>query len=267
MPLLIVDANARRRLTHEELLTQHGMRPATAGDEATAVDKIHRASKVGNPFRLVILDAGAPGPEDWPLFDRVHEAASRDQCALIVLVTASEAKLPAQYRELPKTQFLTKPAKYSEFLNAVEQALRDKPEETTVGGALDAKDRPLKILLAEDGLVNQEVAVGLLEMRGHHIEVANNGLEAIAALERQRFDLVLMDLEMPEMDGLEAAAAIRVMEQTSGGHTPIIAMTAHAVKGFRERCIHAGMDDYITKPIKPDELFKVVAAAAGASVT
>jgi two-component system, sensor histidine kinase and response regulator len=101
----------------------------------------------------------------------------------------------------------------------------------------------------------------LLEMHGHHVEIANNGREAIAALEQRSFDLVLMDLEMPEMDGIEAAAAIRVKEQTSGGHVPIVAMTAHAVKGFRERCLQAGMDDYITKPIRPDELLRVVESA------
>ena len=122
--------------------------------------------------------------------------------------------------------------------------------------------RPLQILLAEDEPVNQEVAVGLLVMRGHHVEVADNGRVALAALERNTFDVVLMDVEMPEMDGMEATAAIRAKEQTSGGHIPIIAMTAHAVKGFHERCLKAGMDDYITKPIKPDVLFKAVEDAA-----
>ena len=115
-----------------------------------------------------------------------------------------------------------------------------------------------RVLLAEDGLVNQEVAVGLLEMRGHRVVVAGNGKEAVAAWQQQAFDVVLMDLEMPEMDGLEAAAAIRAKEVATGRHVPIIAMTAHAVAGFRDRCLAAGMDDYITKPIKPEELFKAV---------
>jgi two-component system sensor histidine kinase/response regulator len=110
--------------------------------------------------------------------------------------------------------------------------------------------------------VNQDVAVGLLQMRGHHVEVANNGREAIAALERRQFDVVLMDLEMPEMDGLEAAAMIRRREAVRGGHVPIVAMTAHAIKGFRSRCLEAGMDDYITKPIKPAEMFKAVESAS-----
>ena len=122
--------------------------------------------------------------------------------------------------------------------------------------------RPLEILLADDGLINQEVAVGLLEMRGHRVEVVATGREALDALERRSFDVVLMDLEMPDMDGLEATAAIRRREQHAGGHVPIIAMTAHAIKGFRQRCLDAGMDDYITKPIKPQEMYRAVEAAA-----
>ena len=119
----------------------------------------------------------------------------------------------------------------------------------------------MEILLAEDGPVNQAVAVGLLEMQGHHVVVANNGQEALAALERQQFDVVLMDLEMPIMNGMEATAAIRDKEAANGGHTPIIAMTAHAVKGFREDCLEAGMDDYVTKPINPQKLFQAIEAA------
>ncbi len=140
------------------------------------------------------------------------------------------------------------------------------------GGAAAAPVRPLEILLADDGLINQEVAVGLLEMRGHRVEVVNTGREALDALERRSFDVVLMDLEMPDMDGLEATAVIRRQEETHGrpGHpedaafparvprVPIIAMTAHAIKGFRERCLAAGMDDFITKPIKPQEMYRAV---------
>ena len=143
------------------------------------------------------------------------------ECPIIVLVPASQAGIPAHYRQLPGTQFLTKPAKYSELLGAVAPALGGRrPEQSPADDAAAANVRPLQILLAEDGLVNQEVAVGLLEMRGHHVEVANNGREALAALEQQPFDLVLMDLEMPEMDGLEAAAAIRAKEATAAAISP-----------------------------------------------
>ena len=173
-----------------------------------------------------------------------------------MLVPASQAGISAHYRQLLGTHFLTKPPKYSEVIHAAALALGGS-RKPSLGDKAVEKIRELQILLAEDGAVNQDVAVGLLQMRGHRVEVANNGKEALAALERQPFDIVLMDLEMPEMDGLEATAAIRAKEATQGGHVPIVAMTAHAVMGFRQRCLEAGMDDYLTKPIQPDALFKV----------
>ena len=114
----------------------------------------------------------------------------------------------------------------------------------------------MQILVADDSPVNQDVASGLLELRGHKVDVVSSGREAIEALKRQSYDVVFMDIEMPDLDGMAATAAIREMEETSGMHTPIIAMTAHALKGFRERCLEAGMDDYISKPIQPQELFQ-----------
>jgi len=116
----------------------------------------------------------------------------------------------------------------------------------------------LRILLAEDNLVNQRLATRLLEKRGHHVVVAANGREALAALEKDIFDLVLMDMQMPEMDGFEATAAIRQKEKTDGGHLPIVALTAHAMKGDREKCLAAGMDGYLTKPLRPQELEEVL---------
>ena len=116
-------------------------------------------------------------------------------------------------------------------------------------------DRPLRVLLAEDNPVNQVVAIRLLEKRGHSVAVAGNGREALDATEQRIFDVVLMDLEMPEMSGLEATAAIRRREQRTGTHIPIIAMTAHAMIGDRERCLAAGMDGYVSKPVRADELY------------
>jgi two-component system sensor histidine kinase/response regulator len=120
-------------------------------------------------------------------------------------------------------------------------------------------ERPLRVLLAEDNTVNQRLAVRILEKRTHSVVVACNGKEAVAMLERQPFDLVLMDLEMPEMSGFEATAAIRQREQGTGRHIPIIALTAHAMKGDRERCLAGGMDGYVTKPVQARELFKAIA--------
>ncbi|MBC8873876.1 MAG: response regulator, partial [Planctomycetes bacterium] len=124
----------------------------------------------------------------------------------------------------------------------------------------------LRVLMAEDSLVNQKLAIGILERRGHTVVVANDGREALAALTTQRFDIVLMDVQMPQLDGIEATAAIRAMEKETGTHLPIVAMTAHAMKGDRERCLAAGMDAYVAKPVRARELLQaigVVLAAAG----
>ena len=127
------------------------------------------------------------------------------------------------------------------------------------------RTRPLRVLLAEDSLVNQKLAVGLLKRRGHAVVVANNGKEALASLELEKFDLVIMDVQMPEMDGLEATIAIRAKEKQTGAHVPIIAMTAHAMKGDRERCLEAGMDKYVSKPIRAKQLFEVIEEMVGSS--
>ena len=125
----------------------------------------------------------------------------------------------------------------------------------------EAELGPARILLAEDNVINQRVATRLLEKRGHTVVVAGNGLEAVALLDQQAFNLVLMDVQMPELDGFEATAAIRAKEKATGQHIPILAMTAHAMKGDKERCLDAGMDGYVTKPIKPAALFAAIAAA------
>jgi two-component system, sensor histidine kinase and response regulator len=155
---------------------------------------------------------------------------------------------------------LAKPAKLSQLLEALEQAIGQDAAPTPP--KLASTTRPLRILLAEDGPVNQQVAVGLLEMLGHHVDVANNGREAVDAVQHIAYDIVLMDLEMPEMDGLEATAAIRARETGQNQHVPIVAMTAHAVGGFRDQCLAAGMDDFLTKPIRPAELIAALERAS-----
>src|SRR5262249_13036563 len=127
--------------------------------------------------------------------------------------------------------------------------------------------RSMRLLLTEDNVVNQKLALRLLEKRGHAVVIAANGKEALAALEGQPFDVVLMDVQMPEMDGFEATAAIRAKEKVAGGHVPIVAMTAHAMKGDRERCLEVGMDGYISKPLQPSELFEAVEGRAGAGAS
>jgi CheY-like chemotaxis protein len=160
-----------------------------------------------------------------------------------------------------------KPIKQSELLDAINAAVGTRIPERERARATERellpRLRPLRILLAEDSLVNQKLAIGLLEKYGHCITVANNGQEAVRAWEGQEFDLVLMDIQMPEMDGLEATAAIRAREQQASRHTPILAMTAHALKGDRELCLAAGMDDYVSKPMRTQELFAAVGRVLG----
>jgi CheY-like chemotaxis protein len=163
--------------------------------------------------------------------------------------------------------YLMKPIKQSELLDSIVLALGvTAAEDEGPEGAVVRRPTqlpPLRVLLAEDSLVNQKVAVALLEREGHTVFVANNGREAVAAFESQGFDLVLMDVQMPEMDGFEATATIRGKEQQTGRHVPIIAMTAHALKGDRERCLEAGMDNYVAKPIHAERLFETMKAAIG----
>ena len=166
-------------------------------------------------------------------------------------------------RALGISAYLTKPIKQADLLNQICRVLeRDvsRPEAASPSTAVAATEaiRPAKILLAEDNIVNQRVAVGLLRRRGHHVTVANNGLEAVELFGRETFDLVLMDVQMPEMDGFEAVAAIRAAERTRGVRTPVIALTAHAMSGDRERCLAAGMDGYLTKPVKLAQLVAAI---------
>jgi CheY-like chemotaxis protein len=165
---------------------------------------------------------------------------------------------------------LSKPVKPAELYQAIRMALGwTPPEEARPGppAPRPAAARPLHILLAEDNLFNQKLAISLLQKHGHAVVLAGNGREALAALEREPFDLVLMDVQMPEMGGLEAAAAVRRREQETGGHVPIIAMTAYAMKGDRERCLEAGMDDYVSKPVRAQELFDTIARVVGGAGT
>jgi two-component system, sensor histidine kinase and response regulator len=184
---------------------------------------------------------------------------------IMMLSSAGQRGDAKRRREIGVAAYLTKPVRQSELLDAILTALGTRqikeasPAALATRHSLRETNNRLRILLAEDNAVNRLLAVRLLEKRGHAVTVAGNGKEALAALEKQPFDLVLMDVQMPEMDAFEATAAIRDKEKHSGSHLPVIAMTAHAMVGDRERCLAAGMDDYITKPIRPDDLTAVLA--------
>jgi CheY-like chemotaxis protein len=204
-----------------------------------------------------------PGMDGFSTVKRIKQDARLAKSAVIMLTSAGFRGDSARCRELGIDGYLTKPIKRSDLLEAIKLVLGSEtgPEASaslvTLHSLREQRAR-LKILLAEDNRVNQVLAVRLLEKRGHEVTVAGNGLEALEALDQQVFDLVLMDIQMPEMDGFEATAAIRKGEMKSGKHIPIVAMTAHAMAGDRERCLEGGMDDYITKPIRLELLLDAI---------
>ena len=258
--LLVVDDNATNRRILAEMLSTWGVNATLVASGSEALSLMAGASQAGTPFQLLLLDSMMPGMSGLDLARQIKREANLSTARILML---SSAGPPAEESELNKLNILRclgKPVKQSDLLKAICSALRDNVSSKSAVAPADATEsiRSLELLLAEDSLVNQKVALGLLKKRGHHVTIANNGREAVEALKRKSFDLVLMDVQMPEMDGLEATRAIRQMEETTNEHTLIVAMTANAMKGDNEECINAGMDAYLSKPIRAMELFRSV---------
>jgi PAS domain S-box-containing protein len=264
LPVLVVDDNATNRLVLHEMLTNWGMKPTTVDAGQEALFALEQARNAGTPFALVLLDAMMPEMDGFMLAGHIKDNPSLDVATLMMLSSANRGEDAARCRALGVASYLTKPVRQSTLLDAIMTSLG-----TCAGGVDGARSaagsefspragRTLRVLLAEDNIVNQRLAVNLLEKRGHAVVVVSNGRDAVAALDQGHFDIVLMDIQMPEMDGFEATAKIRAREAVANGHTPIVAMTAHALKGDRERCLAAGMDAYIAKPIRPQDLCEVL---------
>jgi PAS domain S-box-containing protein len=261
LPVLIVDDNATNRRILQEMLSNWRMQPAEADGGKTALAALCEAARAGRPFPLVLLDSNMPELDGFALADEIRRHAEIDGATIMMLTSGDRPGDVARCRQLGIAAYLTKPIKQSELLDAIMAVIgaRHAAEEQTTGvPPAPAASRQLRVLLAEDSLVNQKLAVHLLEKWGHTVSVANNGREAIAAAQTGRFDFVLMDVQMPEVDGLMATGEIRRWEQTVGGHVPIVAMTAHAMIGDRERCLASGMDHYIAKPVRSRELLAVI---------
>lgn len=261
--VLVVDDSATNRRILEEMLSNWRMKPAVSDGGRAALASLKHATLVRKPFRLVLLDAHMPEMDGFVVAGQILGDSRFHDTTLILLTSAGQRGDAARCKELGIAAYLTKPIKQSELLDAIMSSIRLRPsrvrrEAPAAEPRSDRARRPLRVLVVEDNPVNQKLAAQLLEKRGHKAIIAGNGLEALATLEKQAFDVVLMDIQMPKMDGLDATRVIREKEKSSGGHVPIIAMTAHAMKGDRERCLEAGMDAYVSKPIAPDELFTSV---------
>jgi CheY-like chemotaxis protein len=267
LPVLVVDDNATNRLILQEMLENHRMRPQTAASAAEALRLLREARAAGQPFPLLLTDVNMPDVDGFTLVEQIRQDEKLRDAVVIVLTSGDRTGDRARCAELGVAAHLLKPIKQSELMDAIILALgvtAAEPEPTARAEEARPVIPPLRILLAEDAYANQVLALGLLGKRGHSVTVANNGKEALALLQAQPFDLVLMDVQMPEMDGLEATRLIRQAEaegklpqpQTP---LPIVAMTAHAMKGDRERCLASGMTGYISKPIRSRDLEEVLA--------
>jgi signal transduction histidine kinase/DNA-binding response OmpR family regulator len=270
LPVLVVDDNATSRQILDEMIANWRMKPVTAKDGRSAMEALRRAHKDGHPFRLVLLDAHMPAMDGFEVASHVKHDPHLHGTTVILLTSAGHTEDMARAKSLGAAASVAKPVKQSDLWDAIITALhvagRQKARPSVAQRRSRTAEHPLRILLAEDNPVNQEVAVHLIERRGHSVIVAENGREAVEAIERHKFDLVLMDVQMPEMGGLEATRVIREKEKGSGHHLPIIAMTAHAMQGDREQCLEAGMDGYLAKPIDPKTFLQTVEGISARSV-
>jgi PAS domain S-box-containing protein len=266
-PVLVVDDNATNRQILAEMLTNWRMQPTLADGAGAALAALEQAAARGEPFPLVLIDAMMPEVDGFSLAEQIQRHPELTGAVLMMLSSAARPEDSTRCVELGIATYLTKPIKQSELIDAILQVASGewRVESETPSTLHPPPSTRLRILLAEDNFINQRLVSRLLEKQGHKVELVNNGLEALAAVERDSFDLVLMDVQMPEMGGLEAATVIRRRESERGGVTsserrlPMIAMTAHAMKGDRERCLEAGLDAYVSKPVRAEELLEAIA--------
>jgi signal transduction histidine kinase/DNA-binding response OmpR family regulator len=266
--VLVVDDNLTNRRILSDMLWAWGMQPTPVATAPEALAHMHRGAERGQPFRLVLTDVHMPEVDGFALVERIKKTPNLTNAFILMLTSGEHLGDLARCRELGVSAFLTKPVRRAELRSAIvgaisDQSRRDEAQPTPLITGRNVKRQPdagsgARILLAEDNVVNQRVACAMLQKAGHSVLIAATGQEAVQLWEKQPFDLILMDVQMPDMDGFEATAAIRLKEKQSGAHVAIIAMTAHAMAGDRERCLDAGMDDYITKPIHAPKLLDLV---------
>ena len=254
--VLVVDDNATNRCILEEILTNWGMKPAMAEDVESAIALLQTAHDSNDKFRLILSDVNMPALSGFDLARHVRNQPELVDTIIMLLTSGGRVGDFVLCRELNMSAYLIKPVKQSELFDAIVASLGITAAEGVEKDPASPTEtlRSLNILLAEDSPVNQKLAIGLLGKWGHKITVANDGQEAVEAWKDGDFELILMDVQMPRMDGLEATGEIRRQEADTGQHIVIVAMTAHAMKGDRERCLSAGMDEYVAKPVRAKQL-------------
>jgi len=276
LSVLVVDDNETNRRILCEMTRGWGMRPCAAESGAIALPALKTAQQNGDPFRVILIDGQMPVMDGFELAEKMQIKAARNAglagAAVLMLTSGGQPGEAKRCRRLGISAYLLKPALKADLLAAILTALSRRQVEMSDSPALVTRHtlresaRKLRILVAEDNAVNQAVIMRVLQKMGHTPVLAQNGKEALALASAEKFDLVFMDVQMPEMDGLAATAAIRESEKNSGTHLPIFAMTAHAMKGDRERCLEAGMDGYITKPMRFSDIEQTLAGLARAPV-
>ncbi len=255
--VLIVDDNDTNRRILLRMCQNWHMHPIAVPDATSALEQLRRASETGPPFDLVLTDASMPDIDGFTLASHIHQDDKISSVVVMMLTSLDQVHGPQDLSAIGIKSFLVKPVKQSDLFDSIMQAMIGRPGNRQAPVAPPPAAcplPPLNILLAEDSLANQKLAIGLLKRWGHTVTVANNGREAVDLASQRQFDLILMDIQMPELDGMEATALIREEQARTGRRIPIIAMTAHAMKGDRKLCLAAGMDEYVSKPVRPNDL-------------
>ncbi|MGH9406927.1 MAG: response regulator [Terriglobia bacterium] len=267
LPVLVVDDNATIRRVLGEMLEQWHMQPSLVERASQALDLLRQAAQAGEPYPLVLTDAHMPEVDGFTLAEEIRRDPGLSAVTTVMMLSSGGQPGDAQRcRELGISAYLVEPVRQAELLQAIRTALGHVPRSVKQAPLITRHSlregrRTLRVLLAEDNPVNQTLVVRLLGKVGHTVTVAGNGREALAVLEKSGpagFDLILMDVQMPEMGGFEATAAIRKRESGTQTHVPIIAMTAHAMKGDEELCLAAGMDAYVSKPVRIQDLLEAI---------
>jgi two-component system sensor histidine kinase/response regulator len=265
MKVLVVDDNRTNRMILSKMLTGFGVLAEEAGSGAEGIAMLKHGALIGDPFKLMLLDMQMPGMDGEHAAIIVKNSPEISDTPIIILTSLGSRGYVARLREIGCEGFLVKPVKQSLLLEGIMDIMTSggagrwaAPEPAfTLRSTQGRRFESMRILLVEDNPINQKTAAAMLRKAGFPVDVADDGLRALQAFDRGRYDIILMDIQMPEMDGYETTRAIRRREG-SDRHSVIIAMTAHAMKGDRERCLEAGMDDYLAKPINPDDVLRVI---------